>query len=100
MRLTDILRPRSSSSIYRRSSLDLPLQFEVLDADELWGYRNNRFDLVQTRIMNGFSLRSWPQFYQYAFDCLKPGGWVENQKFDCQIGSDDDTIPEDGKLQE
>lgn len=53
------------SSVYHQSSLDLSLQFSVPDADE---YRNNRFDLVHTRIMNEFSLRSWPQFYQYAFD--------------------------------
>ena len=76
------------------------LQFEVLDANEPWGYRENRFDLVHTRVMNGFGVKSWPHFYQYAIECLKPGGWVENQEFDCQIVSDDDTIPEDGRMRE
>jgi len=35
--------------------------------------------------MNGFGVRSWPHFYHEAFLCLKPGGWVENQEFNCQI---------------
>lgn len=75
------------------------LHFEVLDAEESWGYGENRFNLVHTRFMNGFGLKSWPHFYQEAFACLKPGGWVENQEFDCQILSDDHTIPDDSVVQ-
>ena len=76
------------------------LQFEVLDADESWGYRENSFDLVHTRLMNGFSLKSWPHFYRNAYECLRPGGWVENQEFDCHVLSDDNTVAEDSKVQE
>lgn len=71
------------------------LQFEVLDADDTWGYQKARSDLVHTRIMNGFGIRSWPHFYQEAWSCLKPGGWVENQEFDCEICCDDGTLPEE-----
>lgn len=74
------------------------LQFEILDADESWEYGANRFDLVHTRFMNGFSIKSWPHFYQEAWRCLKPGGWVESQEFDCIVLSDDNTIPPDSKL--
>lgn len=76
------------------------LQFEILDADATWAFRENRFSLVHTRIMNGFGVASWPHFYQQAFQCLKPGGWVENQEFDCEIVSDDNTLPANSKLQE
>lgn len=54
------------------------LQFEVLDAEEDWSYGENRFNLVHTRYMNGFGLKSWPHFYKEAFTCLKPGGWVSS----------------------
>ncbi|KIX05642.1 uncharacterized protein Z518_03614 [Rhinocladiella mackenziei CBS 650.93] len=76
------------------------LQFEILDADERWEYGSSRFDLVHTRFMNGFSIKSWPHFYREAWKCLKPGGWVENQEFDCVVLSDDNTIPTDSKLSE
>lgn len=76
------------------------LQFEVLDAEESWGYAANRFDLIHTRFMNGISLKSWPHFYAEAMTCLKPGGWVENQEFDLQYVCDDNSIPENSKMQE
>jgi len=76
------------------------LQFEVADADERWGFAQERFSLVHTRIMNGFGVSSWPHFYAEAFSCLKPGGWVENQEFDCTIVSDDGTLPENSKIAE
>ncbi|EXJ76938.1 hypothetical protein A1O3_10095 [Capronia epimyces CBS 606.96] len=76
------------------------LQFEVADADEAWGFGEDRFDLVHTRIMNGFGVSSWPHFYREAFSCLRPGGWVENQEFDCQIVSDDASLPEDSTMAE
>lgn len=76
------------------------LQFEILDADESWEYGSNRFDLVHTRFMNGFSIRSWPHVYREAWKSLRPGGWVENQEFDCIVVSDDNSMPEDSKLAE
>ena len=76
------------------------LQFEILDADEGWEYGVDRFDLVHTRFMNGFSLKDWPHFYREAYRCLKPGGWVENQEFDAQVLSDDDSVPANSKVQE
>lgn len=54
------------------------LQFQIMDADEDWDF-SERFDLIHTRLMNGFSIKSWPFFYQQAFAHMRPGGWVENQ---------------------
>lgn len=75
------------------------LTFEVFDAEQPWTFADNRFSMVHTRIMNGFSLRNWPNFFANAFRTLKPGGWVENQEFDLAVYSDDNTIPEDSALQ-
>ena len=75
------------------------LRFEICDADDPWGLPG-RFDLVHTRCMNGVSFKSWPNFYEQAFESLRPGGWVENQEFDLHRRSDDDSIPPDSKVRE
>ena len=76
------------------------LRFEIADADEPWIFAQNAFSLVHTRIMNSIGVSSWPHFYAEAFACLKPGGWVENQEFDCIIVSDDGSLPEDSPLRQ
>lgn len=70
------------------------LEFEIMDADEAWEF-GPRFDLVHTRLMNGFSIKSWPFFYEQAFASLRPGGWVENQEFGVDFQSDDGTLAPD-----
>jgi len=74
------------------------LEFQVADAEEDWDMPG-RFDLVHTRFMNGFSIRSWPQFYKQAFASLRPGGWVENQEFDLHWSSDDGSMPANGAFE-
>lgn len=68
-----------------------------MDADEDWDF-HTKFDLVHTRLMNGFGVRSWPHFYRQAFEHLQAGGWVENQEFDLAFLSDDASVAEDGPL--
>lgn len=75
------------------------LQFVVQDLEEPWDMPE-RFDLVHTRFMNGFSVKTWPGFYENAFAALKPGGWVENQEFDLDFTSDDHSQPPDSAVQE
>lgn len=70
------------------------LEFQIMDADEPWDF-STRFELIHTRLMNGFSIKSWPFFYEQAFASLEPGGWVENQEFEVKFGCDDGTLPED-----
>lgn len=71
--------------------------FEIADADDDWTF-TTPFDLIHTRIMNDFSLRSWPRFFEQAYHNLAPGGWVECQEFDYHRHSDDNTIPETSRL--
>jgi cyclopropane fatty-acyl-phospholipid synthase-like methyltransferase len=73
------------------------LEFQIHDADEPWDF-TRKFDLVHCRIMNDFTLRSWPFYFQQAYNSMLPGGWVECQEFDYHRQSDDDSIPEDSKL--
>lgn len=74
------------------------LEFQVMDADETWTF-SQRFDFIHTRLMNGFSIKSWDFFYEQAYKSLEPGGWVENQEFDLQFASDDGTMPADSAVQ-
>lgn len=73
------------------------LEFVVQDLEEPWDMPE-RFDLVHTRYMNGFSIKSWPMFYRHAFEACKPGGWVENQEFDLNFKSDDGTLKPDSAI--
>lgn len=73
------------------------LQFVVQDLEEPWDMPG-RFDFVHTRLMNGFSVKSWPNFYKNAFASMKPGGWVENQEFDLNFTTDDNSQPHDSAV--
>lgn len=68
-----------------------------MDCREEWDF-HSKFDLVHTRLMNGFSIPSWPEFYAEAFTHIQPGGWIENQEFDLQFYSDDNTLNPNGPL--
>ena len=68
-----------------------------MDAEEEWDF-HERFDFVHTRLMNGWGIRSWPNFYKQAFEHMQPGGWVENQEYDLAFLSDDGTVHADGAL--
>jgi len=49
-------------------------------------------------MMNGFSIKSWPHFYEQAFISMRPGGWVENQEYDVNFSTDDNTAPADSAV--
>lgn len=72
--------------------------FQVMDLEDDWQSPAEKYDLVHSREMNGFSIKSWPKFYKQAFEALQPGGWVECQEFDLWISSDDNTIPHDSAV--
>lgn len=71
--------------------------FQVADADDDWTFSTD-FDLIHTRIMNDFTLRSWPRFFEQAYAHLAPGGWIECQEFDYHRRSDDASIPPHSRL--
>jgi hypothetical protein len=43
------------------------VEFVIDDAEGDWNF-SERFELIHTRFMNGFSIRSWTRFYKQAFD--------------------------------
>ena len=71
--------------------------FEITDAEDEWTF-SQPFDLIHTRIMIDFTLKSWPTFFNKAYEHLSPGGWVECQEFDFHRQSDDDTIKPDSRV--
>jgi SAM-dependent methyltransferase len=73
------------------------LEFQIHDAEEEWAF-NSQFDLVHCRLMNDFTILSWPNYFEQAYANLTPGGWVECQEFDYHRRSDDDSVPKDSRL--
>jgi SAM-dependent methyltransferase len=70
------------------------VSFELHDCLQYPWELNRKFDLIHTQLINAFAVRDWKQFYEEAYQSLKPGGWVENKEFDLIIQSDDNSIPE------
>lgn len=67
--------------------------FEVDDAEEVWHYEENTFDMVHIRQLCGF-ISDWPKLYKQALRILKPGGVLEIQDF-LYFESEDGALPED-----
>lgn len=67
------------------SAAPLNVFFEIDDAEEEdgWTWPANEFDLVHLRNMSG-AFRDWGCIYREAFECLKPGAWIEICEFDDQ----------------
>ncbi|KAI1104243.1 S-adenosyl-L-methionine-dependent methyltransferase [Jackrogersella minutella] len=59
--------------------------WEIDDAELEWERPPNHYDLVHLRDMSG-SFSDWHYIYRSAFDCIKPGGWIEVLDFDDQKG--------------
>ncbi|CUS09613.1 unnamed protein product [Tuber aestivum] len=68
------------------------LRFEIDDAESDWAYRLSSFDYIHTRYMIG-SVLDWPKLLRQAYDFSKPGGYVELQEINCEVYSDDNTLP-------
>ena len=75
------------------------LSFEICDLEEPWD-TPLRYDLVHTRLMDGFCVKDWPKLYREDFESLKPGGCVENQEFDLDVCCSDGSLPPDSKIKE
>lgn len=73
-------------------------QFLIEDVEDTWTFRKNEFDLIHTRIANGWAIRDWPQFLQQCMTHLKPGGYIECQDYDFMARSDDGTLDPDGAI--
>ncbi|KAM5507685.1 hypothetical protein McanMca71_000953 [Microsporum canis] len=67
------------------------VKFIVDDVEDEWGYEDSPFDYIHGRFLIA-SIRCWQKLIHQAFNCTKPGGWVEFQDWDGTIRSDDDTL--------
>lgn len=54
--------------------------FEIEDAELPWLRQPDSVDLVHLRNMSG-AFRDWRFIYEQAFECLRPGGWLELHEF-------------------
>ena len=50
--------------------------FEIEDAELPWLRQPDSVDLVHLRNMSG-AFRDWRFIYEQAFECIRPGGWLE-----------------------
>ncbi|KAL4860655.1 hypothetical protein BDV12DRAFT_191577 [Aspergillus spectabilis] len=66
------------------------VQFEVDDCTDKWLYKKDSFDYIHVRGMYG-SVGDWDEFYEQAYNHLKPGGYLEHCEQSVQAKSDDDT---------
>lgn len=57
------------------------VEFHIENAEDEWIRPANTVDLVHLRNMDG-AFSDWRFIYQQAFDCIRPGGWIEIMDFD------------------
>jgi len=79
------------------------VSWEIDDANQDWTWPENTFDFIHVRYLMG-CIRNWKKFYQDAFRCLKPGGWLEHHESSSSWYSDtegvgpDHTVAEDSPV--
>ncbi|KAF2025084.1 S-adenosyl-L-methionine-dependent methyltransferase [Setomelanomma holmii] len=57
------------------------VKFEIDNAEDLWTWDEDFFDLVHMRTMTG-CIRDWDKLFSQAFRHTKPGGYIELQEMD------------------
>lgn len=63
--------------------------FEIDDYEQDWLY-TRKTDFIHGRELNGF-VADYDRLFRQAFECLKPGGWLEMQTAAAYFYSDDGT---------
>ncbi|PGH18106.1 hypothetical protein AJ79_00734 [Helicocarpus griseus UAMH5409] len=67
------------------------LQFIIDDVESDWVYEETPFDFIHARYL-AEAIRDMPRLLQQAYNCLKPGGWIEFQDWDTHPYSIDGSI--------
>ncbi|KAK8083368.1 hypothetical protein PG996_002149 [Apiospora saccharicola] len=65
--------------------------FEIDDIAQEWTYQPNHFDFIYLRSLHG-CIKDWDAFFQEAYKCCKPGGYVETFHMDLKPQSDDGSV--------
>ncbi|KAF7954589.1 hypothetical protein EAE96_005709 [Botrytis aclada] len=72
--------------------------FQVDDLEEEWTFEDSdAFDFIHARMMTG-SIGDWDQFFDQAYNNLKPGGYIELLDIRLPISCADDTLKPDSAL--
>jgi cyclopropane fatty-acyl-phospholipid synthase-like methyltransferase len=73
-------------------------RFYVEDAEGATGWSfEDQVDYIHGRMLV-VGIKNWAQFFQRAYDNLKPGGWIEMQDLNFPARCDDHTAPPDSPL--
>ena len=75
------------------------LRFEIDDASKDWTFKDNHFDYIHIRFLNG-AINDWPALYKRAYQACKPGGWIEHLDTSSVPYSDDDSIAKGSALEQ
>ncbi|KAK1781459.1 S-adenosyl-L-methionine-dependent methyltransferase [Copromyces sp. CBS 386.78] len=67
------------------------VRFDIDDYNKEWTYKPNFFDFVHIRWL-ATTVKDWPAFYEEAYRCCKPGGYVEHMDTGADILSDDGSL--------
>jgi SAM-dependent methyltransferase len=73
------------------------LKFLVDDIEEEWGYEHQPFDFIHACFLVG-AIKDWPRLIRQAYNCAKPGGWVEFQDWDINLYSQDGTVTKESPM--
>ncbi|GAB1312634.1 SAM-dependent methylransferase [Madurella fahalii] len=69
------------------------VKFEIEDCTQSWSFPLNHFDFIHMRWLVG-SIDDWNALFSRAYDCLKPGGWLESYEMSTVWESDDGSVTE------
>lgn len=72
-------------------------KFLVDDFEADWGYEKDPFDFIHACLLVG-AVKDWPRLFQQAYNCTKPGGYVEFQDWDVDLYSQDGSLTADSAL--
>lgn len=61
-------------------------KFQIDDIEQPWTWPAEYFDFIHIRNMEG-SISDWRALYKEAFECTKPGGYIEVKEFDIECRS-------------
>lgn len=70
---------------------------EIEDCTCEWTFGPESFDYIHMRWLVG-SIPDWVGLFTQAFQCCKPGGWVESHETSSIITSDDGSVKEESAM--
>ncbi|OTA99031.1 hypothetical protein M426DRAFT_325493 [Hypoxylon sp. CI-4A] len=71
------------------------VKFEIDDCTKTWTWPHDTFDFIHLRYLFG-AIQDWNGLFRQAYDCVKPGGWVQSCECDVIMRADDGSIKHDG----